>query len=69
MRVTVNRDTCCSAGICVLTAPDIFDHDEDVVVVLRRADVPLALRPAVREAANRCPTQSISIQDTPRASE
>jgi ferredoxin len=63
MRVTVNRDTCCSAGICVVTAPEIFEHDEDIVVVLRRADVPAGWESAVREAANRCPTQSISIQD------
>ncbi|WP_280475366.1 ferredoxin [Nocardia asiatica] len=62
MKLRVDRERCISAGMCVLTAPDVFDQDtEDGRVV------PLDLAPApereaaVREAAQVCPSGAITV--------
>jgi ferredoxin len=34
MRFTVDRDRCIGAGNCVMNAPDLFDQDDDGLVVL-----------------------------------
>jgi ferredoxin len=56
MKIIVDRDACCGAGQCVLLAPDVFDQDDEGIVVL------LDERPgpehdfAVQEAVSMCPT-------------
>ncbi|GIE17941.1 ferredoxin [Winogradskya humida] len=32
--VTADRDVCVGAGMCVLTAPELFDQDDEGLVVL-----------------------------------
>ncbi|GAA2557488.1 ferredoxin [Winogradskya consettensis] len=32
--VAADRDVCVGAGMCVLTAPDLFDQDDEGLVVL-----------------------------------
>ena len=50
MRVEVDADRCCAAGQCVLTAPEVFDQDEDTgVVVLLDASPPAEQYEAVRD--------------------
>jgi ferredoxin len=34
MRVTIDENKCIGSGACVLKAPDVFDQDEDGIVVL-----------------------------------
>ncbi|MGW4798876.1 ferredoxin, partial [Nonomuraea sp. NPDC004297] len=34
MRVTVDRDTCCGSGLCVVAVPQVFGHDDETVVVV-----------------------------------
>jgi ferredoxin len=34
MRFTVDRDRCIGAGNCVMNAPELFDQDDDGIVVL-----------------------------------
>lgn len=63
MRISVDRERCVGAGQCVLTAPAVFDQDDDGRVL------PLTDRPddadadAVREAVDLCPSQSLSVAD------
>ena len=39
MRIIADRERCASAGMCALTAPDLFDQDEeDGRVVVLNAD-------------------------------
>lgn len=64
MKVTADRDVCIAAGNCVLTAPDVFDQDEDEgTVVLRQEDPPEELREAVRRAVALCPSGAIRIAE------
>ncbi|WP_274910687.1 ferredoxin [Streptomyces sp. WZ-12] len=59
MRITVDTGRCVGAGQCVLTAPDLFDQDDDgLVTVLDAADGAPA---AAREAAALCPSGAINV--------
>jgi ferredoxin len=61
MRVEVERETCVSAGMCVLSAPDWFDQDEDDgrVVVHHQAEGP---DDAVEQAVELCPSGAIRLR-------
>jgi ferredoxin len=62
VRVTVDRDLCIGAGMCVLTAPAVFDQDPDeAVVVLLDEQPPESERPAVEQAVGRCPAAVIRL--------
>ena len=61
MRIRADRSVCIGSGNCVLVAADLFDQDEDAVVVLL-ADMPSAgQEDAAREAVNRCPSGALSV--------
>jgi ferredoxin len=64
MDVSVDRERCIGAGMCVLTAPDVFDQDADDGRVLLRDPVPpRAHNAAVREAGQICPAGAIAVLD------
>lgn len=62
MIVRVDPERCCSSGMCVLTAPEVFDQSEEdgTVRLLRR--VPLAEQEeAVRDAVDLCPSGAVAL--------
>jgi ferredoxin len=70
--VVVNRDLCIGAGLCVMTAPEVFDQaDDDGLVVLLAPEAAdpgwdVAADPragAVRDAARRCPSGALIWQE------
>jgi ferredoxin len=62
VEIKVNRDTCHGYGNCVLVAEELFDLDDDgIVVVKRNADA--AQLGALRRAVYDCPTNSISFDE------
>jgi ferredoxin len=62
MKVAVERDRCIGAGMCVLTAPTVFDQDPDeAVVVLLDESPPDTDRAAVQQAVDRCPAAVIRL--------
>ncbi|MFF8839321.1 ferredoxin [Streptomyces sp. NPDC015130] len=62
MEVHVDRDRCLGAGMCALTAPRVFDQDEEEgLVVLLDARPPEEQRAAVRVAAGVCPASVITL--------
>jgi ferredoxin len=64
LRVAVDRDLCCGSGNCVLTAPAVFDQDNDLgLVLLRDLEPPAGEHDAVRKAADLCPSGAISIDE------
>lgn len=64
MRVSVDRERCCSSGQCVGAAPEVFDQSEDDgAVLLLEAEPPDHLHPAVRLAAGICPGRAITVQE------
>ncbi|MEV0625599.1 ferredoxin [Nonomuraea wenchangensis] len=61
MEIKADTTVCIGAGMCALTAPELFDQSEDegTVLVLRR-EVPAEQEDAVRRAVNLCPSGAIS---------
>ncbi|MGY5123196.1 ferredoxin [Streptomyces nigrescens] len=62
MQLSIDRDRCIGAGMCALTAPEVFDQDtEDGLVVLRTAAPPPGLRATARLAAGLCPAAALTV--------
>jgi ferredoxin len=61
MRVEVDRDACCGAGFCVMSAPAVFDQSADGLVWLKLPEPPEKLHKKVRQAAHNCPANAIDI--------
>ncbi|KIZ14597.1 ferredoxin [Streptomyces natalensis] len=62
MKLSVDRERCCGAGMCALTAPEVFDQDdEDGRVLLRDPQPPHRHHAAAREAAAICPAAAITV--------
>ncbi|HYS37544.1 MAG TPA: (4Fe-4S)-binding protein [Pseudonocardiaceae bacterium] len=61
MRVTADRDVCIGAGLCALTAPGVFDQDDDGLVKVLQADPGGDDRSAAREAGHVCPSGAVQI--------
>ncbi|MER7520328.1 ferredoxin [Streptomyces sp. NPDC126499] len=64
MDVRVDRHRCLGAGMCVLTAPQVFDQDEHegLVVLLDGRPAP-DHRAAVRLAAAVCPAAALTLTE------
>jgi ferredoxin len=60
MKIVVDRELCCSNGVCVVMAPEVFTLDD--VDLAYNAQPNEALRPKVEEAIEMCPTQAIRIE-------
>ncbi|QLE70658.1 ferredoxin [Streptomyces rectiverticillatus] len=61
MRVSVETPRCVGSGQCVMLTPDVFDQDDDGIVVLLQEAPPEEVHEDVRQAAMTCPTQVISV--------
>ncbi|MFJ8671878.1 ferredoxin [Streptomyces sp. NPDC093589] len=62
LRLIVDRDRCAGAGMCALTAPEVFDQDDEegLVMLLNAAPAP-EHRAAARMAVSLCPAGAISL--------
>lgn len=63
MSVTVKADACVGAGQCALVAPDVFDQDDDGIVILLESDPQGADRTAAARAARLCPARAITVSE------
>ncbi|MFL6075724.1 MAG: ferredoxin [Mycobacteriales bacterium] len=64
MRVAVDIDRCCGSGQCALTVPEVFDQSQETgLVILLDAEPPAGLRPDLEYAADRCPSQALTLLD------
>jgi ferredoxin len=61
MKVVVDPDTCLGCGICEGLAPDVFSLGAEPYAVVLLNPVPENLQEAVRDAADQCPEESITI--------
>ncbi|WP_328419574.1 ferredoxin [Streptomyces sp. NBC_00443] len=60
----VDRERCIGAGMCALTAPEVFDQDpDDGRVLLLHAEPLIAQRAAAQMAAGVCPSGAITLRE------
>ncbi|MFI7013951.1 ferredoxin [Streptomyces coeruleorubidus] len=65
LRLSADRDRCAGAGMCALTAPEVFDQDDEegLVVLLHPVPAP-EHQAAARMAVGLCPAGAIAL-DSP----
>lgn len=63
MRIEADRDLCISAGNCVMSAPAVFDQDDDGIVEVLVDEVPEGEVPHVRDAVKLCPAEALRLSD------
>ena len=61
MKVRADREVCIQAGNCVMVAGEVFDQDDDGIVVLLVDDIPGDEEDHAREAVKLCPSQALTI--------
>lgn len=63
VKVQADHDLCIQAGNCVMVASEVFDQDDDgiVVVVTDEIDDSGELADRVREAVKICPSGALSL--------
>ncbi|MFI8826112.1 ferredoxin [Streptomyces sp. NPDC053431] len=62
--LSADRGRCIGAGMCAMTAPDVFDQDpDDGLVLLLQAEPPAAHRAAARMAVGLCPAGAIALHE------
>lgn len=67
MRIYVDVERCIGAGMCALTAPEVFDQNvEDGRVVLLRQLVDASSDAAASMAVSLCPSGAVYIDGPPR---
>lgn len=63
MKVVVDFDLCESNAVCMAIAPEVFEvRDDDFLYILNEDPGP-ELHAKVREAAERCPKQAITLPE------
>lgn len=63
MKVSVDPDLCLGCGICEGIAPDVFTLGPEPYATVLLNPVPENLWADVREAADQCPEEAISIEE------
>jgi ferredoxin len=61
MQVTTDTDKCIASGGCVFACPEVFDQDDEGIVILLQANPPEELRDKVNEAIDACPAAVIEV--------
>ncbi|WP_280438222.1 ferredoxin [Nocardia carnea] len=62
MEIRVDRERCIGAGMCVLTAPGVFDQDDTDGRVIALTTAPTTDQgPDVRAAVQMCPAGAIAL--------
>ena len=61
MRIDVDRGACISAGNCVMSAPEVFDQDDDGIVELLADPVPDTEEDHARDAVRLCPASALRL--------
>jgi len=59
MKIEADRDVCIGAGMCVMTAEEVFDQDDEGIVVVLDAEVSPEHAAAVARAVASCPSGAL----------
>lgn len=60
--ISISTTACVGAGQCALVAGEIFDQDDDGIVVLLDDAPDELLLPTARRAASLCPARAIAVK-------
>ncbi len=63
MKIVVDFDLCESNGLCMESAPEVFEVRDDDFLYILDENPPEELRSKVELAVRSCPKQAISIED------
>jgi ferredoxin len=63
VKVQADRDVCIQSGNCVMISDDLFDQDDDGIVVVLVDEVPEGEEDHAREAVKMCPSQALQLTD------
>jgi ferredoxin len=61
--ISVDTTACVGAGQCALVAGDVFDQDDDGIVVLLDESPDQAGLASAHRAASLCPARAIAVED------
>jgi ferredoxin len=64
VKIAADREICMSAGMCVMTADEFFDQDDDGVVLLVSDEVPNSHADVARRVHNAvklCPSGALQL--------
>lgn len=63
-RVSVDREACQGYACCMMTAPEVFDLDEEAgKAIVLQPEPDVRLRSLVEKAARGCPAHAIMIEE------
>jgi ferredoxin len=63
VKIIADRERCEGHGLCADTAPDVYDLDDDAVVVVLHEAVPPALERKAEAGARVCPVAALRIEN------
>jgi ferredoxin len=63
MHIQADREACIGAGNCVLAAEDVFDQDDDAVVLVLQEEPSAEQVGEVRNAVAQCPSGALKLVD------
>jgi ferredoxin len=61
MQIQADRDRCEGHGMCVATAPEVYDLDDDAIVVVLHEPVPPDLEDKAEAGAQACPVAALRL--------
>ena len=62
-RIEVDRERCVGSGACEALAPDVFEVDDDGVLVVHRSEPADDELSDVQDAVQACPTRALSLAE------
>lgn len=62
-KIVADLEACQGYANCVVAADDVYDLDDDGVVVLLKSEVDESDRARVEEAARSCPVSALWLED------
>ncbi len=62
MKVHIDAEVCTGCGLCADTCPEVFELGDDVAQVMVE-EVPPEMEDCVRQAAEDCPVEAITIEE------
>lgn len=64
VRIVADRDRCVAAGQCALVADELFDQDDDGIVVVLEEQPGADAAESARRAAALCPARAITLAES-----